>query len=101
VLIKEVDHLYLVKWKNLSYFDSTWEPQSLIACANKINDFKNFNRALDKDSRSIMMQQNNCHKTLLELESNPRKKAKYGNSAINELKNKLFFYDIAHKKNPY
>jgi len=27
---KELDPLYLVKWKNLSYSDLTWEPLSTI-----------------------------------------------------------------------
>ena len=27
----EVDRLYLVKWKNLSYSESTWELESIIA----------------------------------------------------------------------
>lgn len=37
-----------------------------------------YNRALDKESRGIMMQNNNRHKTLLDLENNPKKKAKLG-----------------------
>lgn len=33
-----------------------------------------FNRALDKESRGIMMQNNHRHKTLLDLDLNPKKK---------------------------
>lgn len=47
----EVDTLYLVKWKNLSYLESTWEHESVIGNSQKINDYRLFNRALDKDSR--------------------------------------------------
>ena len=60
--------------------DSTWELESAISCPNKINDYRLFNRALDKESRTIMMTQNNRHKTLLELETNPKKRAKIGYS---------------------
>ena len=31
-LSEEPDKLYLVKWKHLSYIESTWEPESLIDC---------------------------------------------------------------------
>ena len=75
---KEIDKLYLVKWKNLSYTQSTWEHEQILTEYNsKINDFKQYNRALDKESRQIMMRNNNIHKTLLELEYNYRKRAKY------------------------
>jgi len=73
-LNKEPDRLYLVKWKNLSYLDSTWEHETVICCPNKVSDYRQFNRALDKESRAIMMAQNNRHKTLLDLENNPKKK---------------------------
>ena len=45
-----------------------------------------------------MMRNNNIHKTLLELEYNQRKRAKYSHHQINDLKNKLYFYDIGLKK---
>jgi hypothetical protein len=47
-LKKEIDLLYLVKWQNLSYIDSNWEKESLLANPEKIQEFKMFNRALDK-----------------------------------------------------
>lgn len=33
---KEVDKFYLVKWKEMSYVDSTWEKQSFFKSPNKI-----------------------------------------------------------------
>lgn len=53
-LCVEVDMLYLVKWKNLSYLESTWECESNITNESKINDYRMNNRALDKDSRQIL-----------------------------------------------
>jgi hypothetical protein len=32
----EVDRLYMVKWKNLSYSEATWELESVISCPDKI-----------------------------------------------------------------
>lgn len=54
-LNKESDKLFMVKWKNLSYLEATWEHESLLGFANKINDFKIFNRSLDKESRTQML----------------------------------------------
>ena len=28
----EVNHLYMVKWKNLSYSEATWELENVISC---------------------------------------------------------------------
>lgn len=44
-----VDQLYLVKWKSLSYSQSTWEPESYIKgiYEEKIQDYYKFNRSLD------------------------------------------------------
>ena len=48
----ELDPLYLVKWKNLSYCDLTWEPLSTIKENDKeLKDFERFNRSLDNGSR--------------------------------------------------
>lgn len=54
-LNKESDKLFMVKWKNLSYLEATWEHESILGFANKINDFKIFNRSLDKESRTQML----------------------------------------------
>ena len=43
-LNKEVDKLFLVKWRNCSYLEATWEKESAINCPEKISDFKLFNR---------------------------------------------------------
>lgn len=49
---KELDPLYLVKWRNLSYCDITWEPLSTIKhCEKLLKDFERFNRSLDNGSR--------------------------------------------------
>ena len=49
---KEVDPLYLVKWRNQSYQDSTWEKAStLIDYPDVISSFKVYNKALNKDTR--------------------------------------------------
>ena len=49
---KELDPLYLIKWKNQSYADLTWEPLSTIRdCERQIRDFERFNRSLDNASR--------------------------------------------------
>jgi hypothetical protein len=44
----EVNHLYMVKWKNLSYSEATWEQENVISCPEKIHEFKNNNKALGK-----------------------------------------------------
>ena len=48
----ELDPLYLVKWRNLSYCDLTWESYSTISHYEKLlKDFERFNRSLDNGSR--------------------------------------------------
>lgn len=44
-----VDQLYLVKWRGLSYTQNSWEPESIIRPIfdEKIFDFNRFNRSLD------------------------------------------------------
>jgi hypothetical protein len=46
----EVDQLYLVKWRGLSYTQCTWEPESIIKNLfdDKIQDYMRFNRSLDQ-----------------------------------------------------
>jgi len=49
---KELDPLYLIKWKNQSYCDLTWEPASTLRdCERLLADFDRFNRSLDNASR--------------------------------------------------
>jgi hypothetical protein len=50
------DTLYLIKWKNLSYKQATWEHLSNINMPlSKLNEFRQFNRALDRDTRQLMI----------------------------------------------
>lgn len=39
-LLGEVDRVYLIKWKHLSYIEATWESESLLGCRTKIAEFK-------------------------------------------------------------
>ncbi|CAD8164733.1 unnamed protein product [Paramecium pentaurelia] len=89
-LSQEPDKLYFVKWKHLSYLEATWEPESLIDCRQKIQEFKQFNRSLDKETRNLMMQQNQNHKILVEYEQGIRKK-KLSNMQIQDIKSQLYF----------
>jgi hypothetical protein len=62
-----VDFLYLVKWKSLSYTQSTWEPESLLKLYfdDKINDYRQFNRALDQNQRDKLDSLIKNHKKML------------------------------------
>ena len=44
----EVDRLYMAKWRNLSYAEATWELESVIGVPEKIQEFRNNNKALGK-----------------------------------------------------
>ena len=98
---KEADKLYMVKWKNLSYLEATWEHESLLGSPAKINDFKIFNRSLDKEGRTQMLNKVQRHKTLLDLILNPKKKARLTHAYIQDLKNKLYHYDVLNHRQPY
>jgi len=37
-LHSEADRVFMIKWRNLSYSDATWEPENLLNCQEKIND---------------------------------------------------------------
>ena len=50
----EIDKLYLVKWRNMSYNDATWEPESIINNPGMIANFMKFNRSLDTHARKDM-----------------------------------------------
>ena len=91
----------MVKWKNLSYSEATWELQNIIACPEKIQQFKNNNKALGKEARTLMDSQREKHKILVDIENNPKKKSKFSNAQIAQIKNRLYFYDVATKKQPY
>ncbi|KAM3144240.1 hypothetical protein pb186bvf_003702 [Paramecium bursaria] len=89
-LIDPVDQIYFIKWKHLSYLESTWEPESLLDCQQKIQEFKTFNRCLDKDTRNHMIGQNQKHLTLVEFEQGLRKK-KLSAQQVQELRNQLYY----------
>ena len=66
-LDQEVDKLFLVKFKNLSYSEVSWEPESLLSCPDKISDFYRFNKALDTIARQEMTDLNNNFSKLVSL----------------------------------
>jgi chromodomain-helicase-DNA-binding protein 7 len=68
---------------------------------NKIAEFRAFNRALDKEARISMIHQNDRHKTLVDIEINPRKKARLGHTAIHEIRSKLYFMDVRSRKHQH
>lgn len=52
---QHIDPLHLIKWKNLSYLDATWEPFSKFKqYEEKFKDFERFNRSLDNPQRQKM-----------------------------------------------
>lgn len=78
----EVNRLYMVKWKNLSYSEANWELESVISCPDKIHEFKNNNKALGKEARTLMDSQREKHRILVDIENNPKKRAKFSNAQI-------------------
>jgi chromodomain-helicase-DNA-binding protein 7 len=64
-LDRETDRLYLVKWKNLSYTECTWELESEINATPKISDFCRFNRALDNQQRQELTELNSHFSRIL------------------------------------
>lgn len=56
---------------------------------------------MGKEARTLMDSQREKHRILVEIESNPKKKAKFSNAQIAEIKNRLYFYDAGLKKEPY
>ena len=89
----EVNRLYMIKWKNLSYSEATWEQENAVTCIDKVLEFKNNNKALGKEARTLMDSQREKHKILVDLENNPKKRTKFSNAQISEIKNRLYFYD--------
>lgn len=57
------DQLYLVKWTNLSYTESTWEPYSLIQSYDELlENFEMNNAKLDNESRNKLMKDRDINK---------------------------------------
>ena len=72
-LDSEVDKLYLVKWKNLSYTEVTWEQESLLNCPEKAADFHRYNKALDTVVRQEMLDLNNNFSKVMGLMSDKKR----------------------------
>ena len=63
----KIPKLYLVKWKNVSYNQCTWEIKvNLELIGRKIEEFQKHNRALDKDHRSQALDKKRSHGRILE-----------------------------------
>ena len=63
----KIPKLYLVKWKNVSYNQCTWEiKNNLELIGKKIEEFQKHNRALDKDHRSQALDKKRSHGRILE-----------------------------------
>lgn len=63
----KIPKLYLIKWKNVSYNQCTWEVKSdLENIERKIEEFQKHNRALDKDHRSQALDKKRSHRRILE-----------------------------------
>ena len=64
----KIGKLYLIKWKNISYNQCTWESlEDLETISEKIKEFHKHNRALDKDHRSLALEKKRCHRKILEV----------------------------------
>lgn len=92
----EVDRLYMVKWKNLSYSEATYELESVISCPDKINEFKNINKALGRDARTQLDSQRDKHLCIRDYEVN--KKKRFSAQQINDMKTRLYSFDVGSKK---
>lgn len=98
------DQLYLVKWMNLSYTESTWEPYSLIQQYDElIEAFELRNKHLDNPSRNKLLKEREINRKLVEYLGISEKKRK--NNEDDEIDNhlKLFKYRISlfSNKVPY
>lgn len=59
--------MYLVKWKNLSFKEATWEPYSLIQQYDElIEAFENRNKKLDADSRSKLIKDTEVNRKIVQ-----------------------------------
>ncbi|CAD8205649.1 unnamed protein product [Paramecium pentaurelia] len=99
-LFQNHEQLYLVKWKNLSYLQATWEfitgfPNSQA----KLFEFRTFTRSLDKDSRQLQIQNCRRHKQVLDYDQ--KKKNRISQQEILDLKTQLYQLDIGKNKKPY
>jgi hypothetical protein len=79
---------YLIKWKGLSYLQSTWEPEEEISeFSLKLKDFQRHNRAMLKDQRMNFLNRLQKHTELLHIHQAGQKKVqKIHPSVLWELK---------------
>jgi chromodomain-helicase-DNA-binding protein 7 len=97
-LDSEVEKLFLVKWKNLSYTEVTWECESLIKCPEKINDFHRFNKALDSVVRQEMIDLNTNFSKIMGLIAD-KKRFNPNSSQVQNLLNLIDFPTYDFKNN--
>lgn len=85
--------LFLVKWSNMSYAESTWEKESeLLGFASKLRDYKRFTRAMDRETRKVFLNRFHHFEELRNLIENPKTLERTSNSTLNELRHKIFVY---------
>lgn len=95
-LDSEVDKLYLVKWKTLSYTEVNWEPESLLSCPDKITEFCRYNKALDTVVRQEMTDLNNTFSKFMGVLSD-KKRYNPNGAQVQMLLNSLDFPTYDHK----
>jgi SNF2 family DNA or RNA helicase len=99
-LIKPVDRIYLVKWSGLSYLDATWEKESELDAPDQLNEFRQFNRSFEKESRQAYLNQVARHRELTEY-MNSKKTPKITQAKLNEIRSKLYHLDAKQNEQLY
>ena len=88
---KKFKQKYFIKWKNLSYTNSTWENEEILEdIPEKLKNFYRFNRALLKEARKDYLERYNKNLHLSEIKSNTRKFSRQHPSHIYDLRKKIF-----------
>jgi len=90
------DQLYLVKWRNLSYTEATWEPYSLIQQYDELlESFEIRNKKIDDEKRNKLKKNIEITKKLVEyLGISDKKKNK--NNEDDEIDNHLKLFKYRH-----
>lgn len=85
-----IDQLFLVKWRGLSYTQSTWEPESALKgyFDDKIQDFGRNNRSLDQFQRERLDHLIKNHKKMLRVTE--KKYSGHGNKKVDPQQESLF-----------
>jgi chromodomain-helicase-DNA-binding protein 7 len=88
---KKFQEKFFIKWKNLSYLNSTWENKDILDdYEEKIQNFYRFNRALLKEARKEYLERYEINMQLAEIKDNSRKSSRQQPSHIFDLRKKLF-----------